>query len=194
VGGVLLHDEVGDDLRRRVDDPDLTLIDGTHPVVYVGAGSHSGAYLPGDYLVSVAPPGLQRWVDAWYRFWGVLLPWTRDHVHGGFGIPFVDYRRGDGMAVGPGTGWTGRLCGSTTTPRGSSPTGGCGDMTPRPARRRASSGRSPLRTRRLGAPSWDRPVSWAGLDKQPPTAAAQLEALTLRVWSSTPSSLPRRSS
>ena len=98
------HDEVGDDLRRRVDDPDLTLIDGTHPVVYVGAGSHSGAYLPGDYLVSVAPPGLQRWVDAWYRFWGVLLPWTRDHVHGGFGIPFVDYRRGDGMAVGPGTG------------------------------------------------------------------------------------------
>ena len=40
------HDEVGDDLRRRVDDPDLQLIDGTHPVVHAGAGSHSGAYLP----------------------------------------------------------------------------------------------------------------------------------------------------
>jgi hypothetical protein len=41
------HDEVGDDLRRRVDDPDVHLIDGTHPVVNAGAGSHSGAYLPG---------------------------------------------------------------------------------------------------------------------------------------------------
>jgi hypothetical protein len=36
------HDEVGDDLRRRVDDPDLQLMDGTHPVVHAGAGSHSG--------------------------------------------------------------------------------------------------------------------------------------------------------
>ena len=40
------HDEVGDDLRRRVDDPDLQLVEGTHPVVHAGAGSHSGAYLP----------------------------------------------------------------------------------------------------------------------------------------------------
>ena len=52
------HDEVGDDLRRRIDDPDLELVDGTHPVVYAGAGSHSGAYLPGDYIVTVA---LRRW-------------------------------------------------------------------------------------------------------------------------------------
>jgi hypothetical protein len=42
------HDEVGDDLRRRIDDPDLQLVDGTHPVVHAGAGSHSGAYLAGD--------------------------------------------------------------------------------------------------------------------------------------------------
>ena len=175
------HDEVGDDLRRRVDDPDLTLIDGSHPVVYVGAGSHSGAYLPGDYLVSVAPPGLQRWVDAWYRFWGFLLPWTRDHVHGGFGIPFIDYRRGDGMAIGPGTGldWTPVPIHDDTpwvvTYRGlwgydtRDPLGG----------ERAPAG---PRYERDGSvrPSWDRPVSWAGLDKQPPTAAAQLEALTLR--------------
>jgi hypothetical protein len=43
------HDEVGDDLRRRCDDPDLQWLD-THPVVFAGAGSHSGACLPGDYL------------------------------------------------------------------------------------------------------------------------------------------------
>ncbi|HEX6888832.1 MAG TPA: hypothetical protein VF143_12055, partial [Candidatus Nanopelagicales bacterium] len=39
------HDETGDDLRRRWDDPDLSLVDGRHPVVFAGAGSHSGAYL-----------------------------------------------------------------------------------------------------------------------------------------------------
>ena len=98
------HDEVGDDLRRRVDDPDLTLVDGTHPVVYAGAGSHSGAYLPGDYIVSVAPPSLDRWVARWHRFAGRVMPWTRDREHSGIGIPFIDYRRGDGPAVGPGTG------------------------------------------------------------------------------------------
>ena len=50
------HDEVGDDLRRRWDDPDITYVDGTHPVVYAGAGSHSGAYLPGEYVIGVGLP------------------------------------------------------------------------------------------------------------------------------------------
>ena len=50
------HDETGDDLRRRWDDPDLTRVDERHPVVFAGAGSHSGAYLPGDYLISIEPP------------------------------------------------------------------------------------------------------------------------------------------
>ena len=36
----------GDDLRRRWDDPDLRLV-GDHPVVFVGAGSHSGAVIAG---------------------------------------------------------------------------------------------------------------------------------------------------
>ena len=46
---------VCEELRRRSDDPDLQWRD-THPVVFVGAGSHSGACLPGDYLVTVEPP------------------------------------------------------------------------------------------------------------------------------------------
>ena len=49
------HDYVGDDLRRRWDDPELRR-EGDHPVVFAGAGSHSGAFLPGDYVVSVDPP------------------------------------------------------------------------------------------------------------------------------------------
>ena len=54
------HDEVGAEVRRRSDDPDLTWVDGTHPVVHAGAGSHSGAYLAGEYLVRVQPPALAR--------------------------------------------------------------------------------------------------------------------------------------
>jgi hypothetical protein len=55
------HDKVGPDLRRRAADPDLSWVDGTHPVVYVGAGSHSGAYLAGAYLVRVEPPAATNW-------------------------------------------------------------------------------------------------------------------------------------
>lgn len=39
------HDEVGDDLRRRWDDPDMAKA-GEHPVVFAGAGSHSGPTCP----------------------------------------------------------------------------------------------------------------------------------------------------
>ena len=46
------HDHRGDTLRRRWDDPELTRR-GDHPVLFPGAGSHSGAFVPGDYVVSV---------------------------------------------------------------------------------------------------------------------------------------------
>ena len=66
------HDQTGDDLRRRFDDPDITWIDHTRPVVYAGAGSHSGAYLPGEYLVRVEPPALHRFFAAVSRARAVL--------------------------------------------------------------------------------------------------------------------------
>ncbi len=96
------HDEVGDDLRRRWDDPDLELVDGRHPVVNAGAGSHSGAYLPGDYLITVVPPRLGGVVPALRRLARVLTPWTRAAQGEGLGIPYVDYARGDGPSFGPG--------------------------------------------------------------------------------------------
>jgi hypothetical protein len=68
------HDEVGDDPRRRVDDPDLQLVDRTHAVVHAGAGSPSGAYLPGDYIVTVAPPALERLTQQWRRFARWITP------------------------------------------------------------------------------------------------------------------------
>ena len=53
------HDYHGDDLRRRWDDPELHR-EGDRAVVFAGAGSHSGAFIPGDYVVSVDPPRARR--------------------------------------------------------------------------------------------------------------------------------------
>ncbi len=96
------HDYTGDDLRRRWDDPDLHR-EGDHPVLFAGAGSHSGAFIPGDYVVTVDPPQLRKAIALVRRLQQLLAPW-RNHtrVSEGFGIPFIDYARGDGKAIGPG--------------------------------------------------------------------------------------------
>jgi hypothetical protein len=87
------HDHTGDALRRRWDDPGLRREDG-HPVVFPGAGSHSGAFVPADYVVSVELPVLRRLLDRLPRR-------SRELGSSGFAVPFVDYARGDGTAVGP---------------------------------------------------------------------------------------------
>ncbi|GAB3324774.1 hypothetical protein GCM10027451_49330 [Geodermatophilus aquaeductus] len=84
------HDHSGEALRRRWDDPGLRR-EGDHPVVFPGAGSHSGAFTPGDHVVAVELPPLRRLRDRLGR-----------RSAAGFAIPFVDYARGDGPAVGPG--------------------------------------------------------------------------------------------
>ena len=95
------HDLTGADLRRRWDDPQLRR-EGDHPVIYPGAGSHSGAFLPGDYVVSVELPALRRVVNWLQHARRRLLPWTAEPGRGAFAIPFVDYARGDGAAIGEG--------------------------------------------------------------------------------------------
>jgi hypothetical protein len=97
------HDEHGADLRRRWDDPDLTIVDG-HPVVYAGLGSHAGAVLPGEYLITVRTQRLSRLAATARRISRFLQPWVRDHEpHAGVGIPYVEYNRGDGVEIGPHT-------------------------------------------------------------------------------------------
>ena len=88
------HDHTGDALRRRWDDPGLRH-EGGHPVVFPGAGSHSGAFVPADYVVSVELAVLRRLLDRLPRR-------HRGPGSSGFGVPFVDYARGDGVGVGPG--------------------------------------------------------------------------------------------
>ncbi|HLN79241.1 MAG TPA: hypothetical protein VK204_19515 [Nocardioidaceae bacterium] len=177
------HDETGADLRRRWDDPDLEHA-GEHPVVYVGAGSHSAACLPGDYLVTVAPE-LPGWLQRLRRKVGRVIPWWEPESVG-IGIPFIDYRRGDGLSIGPGldrewelphvvddtTGWVRHYRGlwglDTRDPLGGE---------------RAPAG---PRYERNGAvrPSWGEPITWAQLDGEP---ATQQEAEEL--WQGRPTRL-----
>ena len=53
------HDEKGDDLRRRWDDPRLETLDG-HPIVYPGAGSHATYLERGEYIMRLPFPGEQN--------------------------------------------------------------------------------------------------------------------------------------
>ncbi len=175
------HDETGDDLRRRSDDPDLQW-HGTHPVVFVGAGSHSGACLPGDYLVTVEPPSLGRLLAALRRLSGLLLPWTRARSGTAFGLPFIDYHRGDGPGVGPGEaqGWRPVLIGDQT-PWVRDYRGLWGLDTGDPfGGERAPAG---PRYERDGSVRlcWSDPVGWAGLDKEAPCGAAEQLAIEGRI-------------
>jgi hypothetical protein len=176
------HDEVGDDLRRRYDDPDIGWVDGTHPVVYAGAGSHSGAYLAGEYLVRVEPPSLQRVFGAVAGLRELLFPWTRDRPRTGFGIPYVDYKRGDGTQIGPGTDhpWTPVLV-DDSTPWVRDYSGLWGLDTEDPfGGERAPAGPRHERNATVRE-SWGDPVAWAGLDKVPPTAQARQVAEVARL-------------
>lgn len=95
------HDEVGADLRRRWDDPDLTVVDG-HPVVHAGLGSHAGAFLSGEYLIAVRDTRFAPIIQAVRRLRRLLLPLSQHGPEEGLAIPYVEYQRGDGVAIGHG--------------------------------------------------------------------------------------------
>jgi hypothetical protein len=173
------HDETGDDLRRRWDDPDLTLVEGRHPVVFAGAGSHSGAYLAGDYLISIEPP-TQAWflrVGRWMA--RVFTPWSTGAQN--VGIPYVDYARGDGRSIGPGQGdpWYPEVI-DDDTPWVRGYRGLWGHDT----RDRLGGERGPAgpRYERDGTvrASWAGPVGWAGLAKVAASPAVERELLARR--------------
>jgi hypothetical protein len=174
------HDHHGDALRRRWDDPNLRR-EGDHPVVFPGAGSHSGAFVPGDYVVSVELPVLRRILDPIRR--------RRGAGPAGFAIPFVDYARGDGAAVGPGhqREWQPEpVDDDTPWVRGFRGLWGL-DTRDAFGGERAPAG--PRYERHGGVRhSWAQPVAWAGLDTVAPTAAdaaadlrARMDVLTARL-------------
>ena len=96
------HDFQGDDLRRRWDDAGQLDLEDGHPIVYAGAGSHASYFRKGEYQAEV-DLRLPVWLESARRIWNTF--WTQmlgQQPADPFHIPFVDYARGDGMAIGPG--------------------------------------------------------------------------------------------
>ena len=175
------HDEVGDDLRRRWDDPDLTVV-GAHPVVHAGIGSHSGSYLAGEYLTRFEPPAFERLLRIFRAATRAMLPWTRDSAHAGIGVPYVDYARGDGVSIGPGgdRAWTPVLV-DDDTPWVFHYQGLWGNDTADPLG--GERGPAGPRYERSGAvrESWGDIIGWSGLAKVAPTAQAARELIRVRL-------------
>jgi hypothetical protein len=174
------HDETGDDLRRRWDDPDLSLVADRHPVVFAGAGSHSGTYLAGDYLITVPTPTLGGFVKAMRWIGRVFAPWST-RADGDVGLPYVDYSRGDGRVIGPGgdpwrivlidgdTDWVRDfrgLWGQDTRDRLGGERGPAGPRYERDGTVRQS---------------WADPIGWAGMAKIAPNEAVEAELVAERV-------------
>lgn len=100
------HDFSGDDLRRRWDDAEVEKV-GEHPVIYAGAGSHASYFQPGEYLTELEIPflaPLQQVLNRLRRAWQNFLGQTANEgaEFNILRIPFVDYARGDGLAIGHG--------------------------------------------------------------------------------------------
>ncbi|MBN1261831.1 MAG: hypothetical protein JXB35_14230 [Anaerolineae bacterium] len=105
------HDFSGDDLRRRWDDPELEKV-GEHPVVYAAAGSHASYFHPGEYMTELELPFLRPLARATAWFRERLRQVRREVISEDvrrdsdglnvFRVPFIDYARGDGRAIGPG--------------------------------------------------------------------------------------------
>lgn len=174
------HDDHGDDLRRRWDDPRLDR-DGTHVVLYPGAGSHSHAFVAGDYVVSVGLPALRAVLRTFQRVRRWLMPFAPEPGTGGFDIPFIDYARGDGVRLGPGgRSWTAVLVDDGTAWirdfRG---------LWGLDTRDSFGGERAPAgpRYERDGTVrrSWADPLGWAGLDKVAATAEEEAAALQERM-------------
>jgi hypothetical protein len=182
------HDEKGDDLRRRWDDPRLER-SGEHPVVYPGAGSHATYLERGEYIMALPFPGeqnLHKPLDLLRHLWRDTLgqPDPGDlagKVRHALSVPFVDYARGDGVAVGPDTDhpWT-------PIPIGDEDTWVDGyrglwglDTGDRFAGERAPAGPKYTRTGSVRQ-AWYDPLGFAGLEKVAPPSK-RVPALEARI-------------
>ena len=174
------HDEKGDDLRRRWDDPRLETLDG-HPIVYPGAGSHATYLERGEYIMRLPFPGeknLRGPLDLLRKLWRDTLdqPDPGDlsgKVARALSVPFVDYARGDGWTVGPGCDyeWTPIVIGDSD-PWVDGYRGLWGlDTGDRFAGERAPAGPKYTRTGTVRQ-AWVDPLGFSGLAKVPPPSRA----------------------
>ena len=170
------HDFVGDELRRRWDDPTLEKVD-DHPVVYAGAGSHASYFERGEYVTEIPLPGMRGvrgLLEAVRAFWRESLrqPDPGDLASAlsrALSVPFVDYARGDGTSVGhaTSTAWSPVLI-DDDTPWVDGYRGLFGlDTYDRFGGERAPAGPKYGRTGSVRM-SWNDPLGFAGVDKVAP--------------------------
>ena len=183
------HEETGDDLRRRWDDPELEKV-GEHPVVYVCAGSHASRYSAGEYLTELAFP-LPRAFAATRRvarrFWYITLRQYAEEYSGEkpyerFTIPFVDYGRGDGLSVGPGQDmeWDPPRLMIDPLPSWVAGYRGLWGLYTRDPFEGEDAPAGPMYDRdKTISREWYDPVGWAGLDKVP-TRTEELDVIIKR--------------
>jgi hypothetical protein len=181
------HDLSGDDLRRRWDDPEVEKV-GEHPVVYAGAGSHASYFQRGEYLTEVVLPFVSpavRVVDDVQKWWEARLrpylgegdtrrKWSDFSI---FRVPFVDYARGDGVAIGPGQAriWTEPQL-LDPTPEWAKQYRGLWGFYVRDLLAGEDAPAGPLYNRDgTQRRSWYDPLGWSGLDKMTPPNRRQAE-------------------
>ena len=177
------HDYSGDDLRRRWDDPEIQKV-GDHAIIFAGAGSHGSYFSAGEYLTELELQfltPLSRVIEFVRTRWRSIqatddpdeVP-QRTVTHGNvLSIPFVDYARGDGFALGPsqGEGWSAPCVISEETGWVRAYRGLWGLYTQDPfAGEDAPAG--PMYNRDGSVRrAWFDPIGWAGLDKVSPRAS-----------------------
>jgi hypothetical protein len=100
------HDFHGADLRRSWDDEEeVELVDGKHPIVYAGAGSHASYFKQGEYQAEInfpIPKNLKKIIRKIGNFWVNTLGQEGKNGEQLLRIPFIDYALGDGLSIGPG--------------------------------------------------------------------------------------------
>ncbi|MGI8804992.1 MAG: hypothetical protein ACR2IN_04780 [Thermoleophilaceae bacterium] len=165
------HDFHGADLRRRWDDSSDLTLEGLHPVVHAGAGSHASYFAPGEYQAEVPLPVPQRVkevLEVLQRFWRRTLGQFRSGDNP-FRVPFIDFARGDGLSVGPGQEreWTPNLIAETT--RWVSAYRGLWGLYAQDPISGENAPAGPMYNRD-GSPraSWFDPLGFAALDRVPP--------------------------
>ncbi|AHY48328.1 Hypothetical Protein RradSPS_3045 (plasmid) [Rubrobacter radiotolerans] len=172
------HNYTGDDLRRRWDDEEVEKV-GSHPVVYVCAGSHASMYAPGEYLTELSlplPRPLARAARAVRRFWRKTLGQYGTDGSGGYlSVPFVDYARGDGLSIGPGAEreWDPPRLMQEPLPDWVSGYRGLWGLYARDPFEGEDAPAGPMYERdKTVSRAWYDPVGWAGLDKVPTSVEA----------------------
>jgi hypothetical protein len=180
------HEEAGDRLRRRWDDPELEKI-GDHPVVYVCAGSHASRYFRGEYLTELEFPLPRSFARArkaarlfWYK---TLRQYAEKDPSELFTIPFVDYGRGDGLSVGPDQDreWDPPRLMQDPVPSWVSGYRGLWGLYTRDPFEGEDAPAGPMYDRdKTVSREWYDPVGWAGLDKVPTRAEELADILEQR--------------